>query len=104
MIRKPRKDKGSKRPNPTVTGLENQALTFTSPESSHVERGIYNPDGRYLIIIYRSKDGGQAYLYLDVPPETWAAFRAAESKGKFVNTHIIGGKFQTFKKLNQDWS
>ncbi len=32
--------------------------------------------------------GGGVYLYLDVPPSVYAQFRAADSKGGFVNTVV----------------
>ena len=31
---------------------------------------------------------GRTYRYLDVPPETYAAFLAAKSKGRYYNDHI----------------
>lgn len=31
---------------------------------------------------------GRGYRYVDVPPETYAAFLAAKSKGKYYNDHI----------------
>jgi KTSC domain len=31
---------------------------------------------------------GRIYRYLDVPPEVYEAFMAAESKGRYYNDHI----------------
>ncbi len=43
----------------------------------------YNPESRILTIVYRGKRG--TYRYFDVPPEEYAAFRAAPSKGTYLN-------------------
>jgi KTSC domain len=43
----------------------------------------YNAESRVLTIVYRGKRG--TYRYFDVPPEEYAAFRAAPSKGKYLN-------------------
>jgi KTSC domain len=43
----------------------------------------YNAESRVLTIVYRGKRG--TYRYFDVPPEEYAAFRAAPSKGRYLN-------------------
>ena len=43
----------------------------------------YNMESRVLTIVYRGKRG--TYRYFDVPPEEYAAFRAAPSKGTYLN-------------------
>jgi hypothetical protein len=43
----------------------------------------YNMESRVLTIVYRGKRG--TYRYFDVPPEEYAAFRAALSKGRYLN-------------------
>ncbi len=43
----------------------------------------YNAGARVLTIVYRGKRG--TYRYFDVPPEEYAAFRAAPSKGTYLN-------------------
>jgi hypothetical protein len=48
----------------------------------------YNPDRQVLTLVYRGKRG--TYQYFDVPPDEYAAFRAAPSKGTYLN--------QIFKK------
>jgi hypothetical protein len=48
----------------------------------------YDLDRQVLTIVYRGKRG--TYRYFDVPPEEYAAFRAAPSKGTYLN--------QIFKK------
>ncbi len=43
----------------------------------------YNEETRILTIVYRGKRG--VYRYFDVPPEEYAMFRAAPSKGIYLN-------------------
>ena len=43
----------------------------------------YDPAGHVLTIVYRGKRG--VYHYFDVPPDEYAAFRAAASKGTYLN-------------------
>ena len=51
--------------------------------SSVIAAMSYNDDTRTLTIVYRGKRG--VYRYFDVPPEEFAAFRAAPSKGTYLN-------------------
>jgi hypothetical protein len=44
---------------------------------------FYDDETRILTIVYRCKRG--VYRYFDVPPEEFAAFRAAPSKGTYLN-------------------
>ncbi len=53
--------------------------------SSVISKYYYKPDLRILTIIYNS---GAVYDYLDVPQVVFDAFRAAYSKGVFLNTEI----------------
>lgn len=43
----------------------------------------YNEETRILTIVYRGKRG--VYRYFDVPPEEYATFSAAPSKGTYLN-------------------
>lgn len=43
----------------------------------------YTPETRVLMIAYRGNRG--RYHYFDVPPEVWAEFQAAKSKGTYLN-------------------
>jgi hypothetical protein len=43
----------------------------------------YNDETRILTIVYRGKRG--VYRYFDVPPDEYTAFRAAPSKGVYLN-------------------
>ena len=53
--------------------------------SSVISKYYYKPELRILTIVYIS---GAVYDYLDVPQELFDAFRAAYSKGVFLNTEI----------------
>lgn len=56
--------------------------------SSVVHRTCYAAQQRYLII-WLGKDN-TAYHYCDVPPETVAEFRGADSMGRYYNSAIKG--------------
>ena len=56
--------------------------------SSVIRSMRYNPAERTLYIEFR--DGRGVYRYFDVPAAEWKAFRAAPSKGTYLN--------QTFKE------
>jgi hypothetical protein len=43
----------------------------------------YNAETHVLTIVFRGKRG--VYRYFDVPPEEYAAFRSAPSKGVYLN-------------------
>ncbi len=58
--------------------------------SSVIAAMHYNDETRILTIVYRGKRG--VYRYFDVPPDEFAAFRAAPSKGVYLN--------ETFKDKN----
>jgi KTSC domain len=51
--------------------------------SSVIASMFYNDETRTLTIVYRGKRG--VYRYFDVPPEEFAAFRSAPSKGTYLN-------------------
>ncbi|MBB5340780.1 KTSC domain-containing protein [Tunturiibacter gelidoferens] len=51
--------------------------------SSVIAAMSYNDEARVLTIVYRGKQG--VYRYFDVPPDEFAAFRAAPSKGIYLN-------------------
>ncbi|MCU1324543.1 MAG: imidazoleglycerol-phosphate synthase [Acidobacteriaceae bacterium] len=44
----------------------------------------YDPESKTLTIVYRGHRG--TYRYFEVTPEDYAAFRAAPSKGTYLNT------------------
>jgi KTSC domain len=51
--------------------------------SSVIAAMNYNDETRILTIVYRGNRG--VYRYFDVPTEEVAAFRAAPSKGAYLN-------------------
>jgi hypothetical protein len=51
--------------------------------SSVISSMHYNDDTRILTIVYRGNRG--VYRYFEVPPAEYAAFRAAPSKGTYLN-------------------
>jgi hypothetical protein len=63
--------------------------------SSVVNHYFYIPETEILRIIYQS---GSIYDYLKVPQEIFDKFRAAKSKGQFLNT-AIKRKFR-FRKIS----
>ena len=54
--------------------------------STIIQKSSYNPETRVLSVWLVTN--GKRYDYRDVPPETYDAFRAAFSKGRFFNRHI----------------
>lgn len=56
--------------------------------STLIRDSRYDPQTRILIVWFVSN--GKRYDYLDVSPDTFGAFRAAFSKGRFFNRHIRG--------------
>jgi KTSC domain len=54
-------------------------------DSSAISVIGYDEESRELFVRFRN---GDAYTYLDVPPEEWLALCDAESKGTFVNQVI----------------
>ena len=51
--------------------------------SSVIAAMHYNEGTRVLTMVYHGSRG--KYRYFDVPPEEWAAFQAAPSKGTYLN-------------------
>ncbi|QLL65834.1 KTSC domain-containing protein [Sinorhizobium mexicanum] len=51
-----------------------------------IKRTDYDPETRTLSVWLVTSEN--RYDYDDVPPETYAAFRRAFSKGRFFNRHI----------------
>ena len=55
--------------------------------SSVIRRYDYFPDEQRLRVTYTS---GAVYDYMGVPAEVYAAFKAYQSKGTFLNHYIKG--------------
>ena len=60
-------------------------LWYRPEDSTAIERAGYDARRRELHVVF---DGGRRYAYLDVPPETFEALKAADSAGAFVNLEI----------------
>ncbi|MGI4757566.1 MAG: KTSC domain-containing protein [Janthinobacterium lividum] len=63
--------------------------------SSVVSTMSYDESVKTLTIVYRHGRG--TYRYFDVPPEVWAEFQAAESKGTYLN-HVFKTHGYRFEK------
>ena len=58
--------------------------------STVIEKSAYHPATRTMSVWFRAS--GRRYDYEDVPPETYAAYRAAFSKGSYFN-RVIRDRF-----------
>ena len=58
---------------------------MTPVDSSAIAEIGYLERKRTLLVRFRS---GEGYAYFDVPPQTYAAFLAAPSKGAFFRAQI----------------
>jgi hypothetical protein len=59
-----------------------------TPESTAFTEIMYYHYHSTLIVTFRNSEA--TYHYYDVAPETWVAFKSAESKGGFFNEKIKG--------------
>jgi KTSC domain len=66
--------------------------------SSVIATMHYNDEARILTIVYRGKRG--VYRYFDVPPDEYAAFRAAPSKGVYLN-EIFKDKHYRYERMSR---
>jgi hypothetical protein len=73
---------GSAERDASSSHLSLREISSTMP-SSVIAAMSYNDETRTLTIVYRGKRG--VYRYFDVPPEEFAAFRSAPSKGTYLN-------------------
>lgn len=62
-------------------------MELSEVDSSMVDIIGYDKRARRLEVVFQN---GKAYFYEDVPPEEYAGLLAAESKGRYMQTHIIG--------------
>ncbi len=67
--------------------------------SSVIAAMSYKPEARTLTIVYRGKRG--VYRYFDVPPEEYAAFRSAPSKGTYLN-EVFKAKQYRYEKVKPE--
>jgi len=61
-------------------------IDLTAVESSMIAAAGYDAETRTLVVLFNN---GKSYQYEDVPPEEFQGLMAAESKGKYMNSHII---------------
>jgi hypothetical protein len=54
--------------------------------STSIRKFEYDPDSRVLSVWFVAS--GRHYQFLDVPPESFAAFKSAFAKGRYFNDHI----------------
>ncbi len=54
--------------------------------STSIRKTEYDPNSRVLSVWFVAS--GKRYDYNGVPPEVYAGFRSASSKGRFFNDHI----------------
>lgn len=66
--------------------------------SSVIAAMQYDAERRILTIVYRGNRG--RYHYFDVPPEEWEAFRAAKSKGLYLN-EIFKERCYRYEKVRE---
>lgn len=62
-------------------------MKLTTVESSMIHAVGYDPRIRTLEVVFNS---GKLYRYEDVPLEEYEGLMAAESKGRYMRTNIIG--------------
>lgn len=85
--------------------------TTAPPETSEPEPGwetVYTPQSTALSVIsyceatrelrVQFRESGAWYAYYDFEPEMWESFKAADSKGGFLNKSIKGN--YDYQKLN----
>jgi len=70
--------------------------------SSVIAAMSYNDEARVLTIVYRGSRG--AYRYFNVPPEEYAAFRAAPSKGVYLNEIFKAKQYRYERITNRQMS
>jgi hypothetical protein len=73
---------------------------FAGMPSSVIAAMSYNTETRILTIVYRGKRG--TYHYFEVPPEEYQAFRAAPSKGVYLNEIFKPKEYRYERKQSSD--
>lgn len=76
-------------------GVESK-IVLTPVDSSQIEAVGYDDATKTLALKF--KHGGSVYHYDNVPPELYADFSAAESKGSFFGKRIKNGSFN-YRKI-----
>jgi len=65
--------------------MKNNLTEFITVESSVISNAWYKPSQGMLVVDY---ENGSSYEYINVPYFVFEGLRSADSKGKFINTHI----------------
>lgn len=65
---------------------ESGAVRFRSVNSSMLRRIRYDPQKRFLDVVFRT---GEKYRYKDVPADEYDGLMAAQSHGKYMQARII---------------
>lgn len=55
-------------------------------DSSYLSKGIYNPETRELIIVFKTTESPK--MFFEVPEEVWGEMKLVESSGFFYHTKI----------------
>lgn len=69
---------------------EAESLRQYYVDSSNVKWAAYSESFGRLYVKFITRD--KPTVYFDVPPDVWAAFQSAESKGTFIYDEIRGAK------------
>lgn len=71
--------------------IKGTVVQFLSPKSSSVHHAEYEPSTETMIVYFTNIPHGDitcSYGYQGVPADVWKMFESAESKGKFMLSHI----------------
>jgi KTSC domain len=74
-------------PCPAKKWWEGKMAKLISVESSMIQAVGYDPKTRLLEVVFNS---GRAYCYEDVPPKVYKELMAADSKGQYLRSEIMG--------------
>jgi hypothetical protein len=62
-----------------------------TPDSTAIAwAGYCATSDRQMLLVAFTSDPGKRYVFEGVPAEVWAAFKSADSKGKFYHANIKG--------------
>jgi hypothetical protein len=77
---------------------EGKMIDLKAVDSSMIAAAGYDAATSTLVVLFNT---GRAYEYYGVPPETYEALLAADSKGQYMNANIINvypyGQFKGWK-------
>ncbi|PSQ70958.1 MAG: KTSC domain-containing protein [Bacteroidetes bacterium QH_9_67_14] len=62
-------------------------MQLTTVESSMIHAAGYDAEGRELEVVFNS---GKVYRYRDVDEDVFEELLDAESKGRYMQAHVIG--------------